>query len=356
MTTRATTGLVIGKFMPLHRGHEILFAFARQCCDELTIVVDRLAGQETSPETRARHVREVAGCARVAPIAREMPQAPLEHPLFWEVWRDELIESCGGKAPDVLVASMDYGVPLSRALGARFVPFDFERSMLDVSSTAIRADPFGLWPVISAPARELYVRRLCLMGPESTGKSVCAQAVASKIGAGLVPEYAKTLIAAKGGRFTAEDAIECAMGQQRSERVALGVSGPLMILDSDPLTTLAWSLTLFGSAPEELERLAAKSPAPDLTMLFDPSVPWTSDVHRRIDPRSGTPESRESFFHLCTRMLEHHGRRFEVVGGSYEKRFDQVMSRALGLIALGPKSAEPLWSTEELASRQSFRP
>ena len=34
-----TTGLIIGKFMPLHRGHMVLIDYARSRVDRLTVLV-----------------------------------------------------------------------------------------------------------------------------------------------------------------------------------------------------------------------------------------------------------------------------------------------------------------------------
>lgn len=336
-------GLVIGKFMPLHKGHELLLAFAKQCCQELTVAVDCLAGEETSPATRLRHVMEAVSGVRGAALPRRMPQTPEEHPLFWDVWRDALIELCGGGPPDVLIASMTYGAPLAKALGCPFIPFDFDRDAIGMSAALIRTDPALHWDALSTPARELYARRACLMGPESTGKSTLGMRLAADLGTVCVPEYAKSLIAANGGSFSADDAMPAALGQARSEKAALLATGPLMILDTDPLTTLAWSLTLFGSAPEALERLVAASPPPDLTLLFDPHLPWVLGPHRSVSPDSGAPSARLAFFDLCVELLSRSGRPFQIVSGSHEDRRRQCLAACQELLRQPPRSPKPLW-------------
>jgi NadR type nicotinamide-nucleotide adenylyltransferase len=238
---------------------------------------------------------------------------------------------------------MAYGKPLAKALGCAFVSFDFDRSTLALSATDIRQAPFERWGDISAPARELYVRRLCIAGPESTGKSTVAAKLASALSTIHVPEYAKTLIASNDGAFSADDAMRAALGQIRSEKSALAATGPLMVLDSDPLTTLAWTLTLFGSAPPELEALCRAYPKPDATLLFDPHLPWSADIHRQIDPQSGSDASRMAFFQLSQNILARFGRDFEVATGGHAERHAQALALSQRLIAQGPRGPAPLW-------------
>jgi HTH-type transcriptional repressor of NAD biosynthesis genes len=51
------TGFVLGKFMPLHKGHIGLFDFARRHCDRLLIIVCYTPSEPIRGETRLQWVQ-----------------------------------------------------------------------------------------------------------------------------------------------------------------------------------------------------------------------------------------------------------------------------------------------------------
>ena len=58
-------GLVIGKFLPPHRGHSLLIDTACSCCDRVTVIV---CAKETDPipgEQRASWIQEIHPQAQV---------------------------------------------------------------------------------------------------------------------------------------------------------------------------------------------------------------------------------------------------------------------------------------------------
>ncbi|MGI4949534.1 MAG: adenylyltransferase/cytidyltransferase family protein, partial [Janthinobacterium lividum] len=81
-------GLVLGKFMPAHRGHAHLIRFAAALCERVTVVVDRLAGEWPPADVRAQAL--AADLAGLPVIVRALPaptpQQPDEHPDFWGFW------------------------------------------------------------------------------------------------------------------------------------------------------------------------------------------------------------------------------------------------------------------------------
>src|SRR5918912_2793574 len=145
-------------------------------------------------------MRELFPGARVVHLTDENPQEPAEHPDFWRIWRDSLARVLPGR-PDHVFASEDYGPKLAEVLGADFVPVDRAREVVPVSGTAVRADPMGNWQYLPDCVRPSFVRRVCVFGPESTGKSTLARDLARHFRTVAVPEYPRTLLEAQGGRL-----------------------------------------------------------------------------------------------------------------------------------------------------------
>lgn len=306
-------GLVIGKFMPPHKGHEYLFRFAKQYCDELTIVVDCLKTQTISSEMRKEWIEELISGVKVIALDEFMPQDPSETSDFWDIWINKL-KSVAGQ-PDVLIASMDYGWELSERLGCDCVQCDVARESIDISATEIRENPIKNWKYIVESARGYFLKKICLIGPESTGKSEVSRLLAKEFDTVFVPEYAKALIDAQKGSFHYHNVSQVAWGQVRAEKALERMTNRFMFCDSDIITTMAWSEVLFGSIPDELNEIA-KTQKYDHTYLCYPDTTWKSDSHRNVSERSSEQEFRINMFNHMEELLKLYNRPYSVIKGN----------------------------------------
>jgi len=128
------------------------------------------------------------------------------------------------------------------------------------------------------------VRRIAVFGPESTGKTTLAEKLAAHFNAPLVAEYARERWDAQGGLSLA-DMLPVAQEQWRREdaavRQAQAAGAPLVICDTDALTTMLWSDLLYGTTPEELRRGAeARCRHYALYLLCDIDLPFAPDPQR----------------------------------------------------------------------------
>lgn len=285
--------MILGKFLPPHRGHDYLFQFARGWVDDLTIVVASLATEPIAGELRVAWVRELAPYARVLHHTREIPSYPHEHPDFWELWKASLT-SLLPELPELIFSSEDYGEELARQLGATHVPVDPERRHFSVSGTAVREDPLGQWDFLPPCVRAHYALRVAIVGPESTGKTTLARELAECFQTLWVPEYARAYLDWRNARRTSdaicqpEDIPFIAAGQAASEDALARQARRLLLCDTDLTTTALWSRHFFGDCPEEVDR-EANGRAYALTLLCDVDLPWVADPHR------DQPHRREDF-------------------------------------------------------------
>jgi NadR type nicotinamide-nucleotide adenylyltransferase len=308
--------MLLGKFMPPHLGHVYLVEFASRYADRLTVVVCSLQREPIPGALRYQWMRELFPFQNVVHLTDELPQEPAEHPDFWALWRAALERVLPGR-PDLVFASEDYGWKLAEVLGARFVPVDRDRCAVPISGTACRTDPLGNWDYLPRCVRPYFLRRVCVFGPESTGKSTLAARLAEHFGTALVPEYARTLLEAQQGRLEEADLERIARGQVASEEALARNARRVLICDTDVLSTLIWSETLYGACSPWV-RAQADARAYDLTLLLDVDVPWVDDVVRYL------PEDRRGFFERCQRELERRERRYVVIRGSWEERWEQA--------------------------------
>ena len=190
-------GLVLGKFMPPHLGHMLLCKFAQNYADELVIVVGSIDAEEAIIPGRLRYewMKKLFPDAKVVHLHENLPQQPNEHPDFWNLWKDALNRIIpAGYTPDLVFASESYASELASNWGARHVLVDPERHSIKISGTAVRNDPLENWDYLPHVVRPYFLKKVCIVGPESSGKSVLARDLAAHYGTTFVPEFAKGYI------------------------------------------------------------------------------------------------------------------------------------------------------------------
>lgn len=325
-------GLVLGKFMPPHKGHQYLVQFAQSICEEVSIVVGSLRAEPISGEQRYQWMKELYPNANVLHLTDENPQLPEQDPDFWEIWKRSLTQILPSM-PDFVFAGEEYGEKLAQTLGATYIPLPGMRELFPVSGSAIRADPFLYWESLPDTVRPYFVKRVCIFGPESTGKSTLANDLAQHYSTKMVPEFARNYLERKGGEVRLEDIPLIARGQRACEEAIANQANRVMFCDTDMLTTALWSEVLFGSCPQwVLDQANQRSY--DLYLLTGIDVPWVEDSVRYL------PNERESFYARCRTALSSRGRAYIEINGSWDERFKIACAAVQELLHIETKRAE----------------
>jgi len=329
-----TSGMLLGKFMPPHIGHVYLANFAKNYVDELTIVVGSLKNEPLPGELRFQWMKTLFPDCNVVHLTDENPQYPEEHPDFWQIWHDSLMSVLPCK-PDFVFCGEDYGAPLAQTLGAEFIPSNLGRSIIPTSATNIRENPLENWHFIPEKIRPYFLKKICLMGPESTGKTTLSQKLANAFETLAVPEYAYSLIKLNNGEIQYQDIEKFARGQIASQDALAFHANKLLICDTDLITTHIWSEILFDKTPPWIKEEIEERPF-DLYLLQDPETPWLDDVHR-IQPNS---QDRKDFFQKSIDILEHYQRPYHIISGNWQERFTQNKTAITKLLTISTKKID----------------
>jgi NadR type nicotinamide-nucleotide adenylyltransferase len=196
-----TTGLVIGKFYPPHKGHHLLIRTARAQVDRLVVMVCVHESQTIPGELRKAWLEEIHPDCEIVSVPDTLPEEPVAWAEFtldlWPNLGDPSPPSPlshgarGSRGPDVVFSSEDYGEPFARHMGARHVMVDRERATVPISGTAIRVNPLAHLDFLEPCVRAYFVRRVVLVGAESTGKTTLAQRLGERFDTQWVPEYGR---------------------------------------------------------------------------------------------------------------------------------------------------------------------
>jgi NadR type nicotinamide-nucleotide adenylyltransferase len=166
-------------------------------------------------------------------------------------------------------------------------------------------------------------RRLCLTGPESTGKTSFARRLADELAVPWVPEYAREYAEARGNELGAHDVEPIARGQIAN---MTGAAHPeLVVLDTDLISTVVYARHYYGACPEWIETEAAERRA-DHYLLLDTDLAWTPDP-----ARDAAGEIREDLFDAFRSALDEFETRWEIVSGAWEERYRRIATVAAQL-------------------------
>jgi NadR type nicotinamide-nucleotide adenylyltransferase len=328
---RRGRGMILGKFLPPHVGHRYLVDFARQFAERLTVLVCTLERDPIPGRFRYVWMCEMFPDVDIVHVTEDLPQEPAEHPEFWSIWRRVVLDAVG-EPIDYVFASESYGARLAEELNATFVPVDLARDALPISGTAIRCAPLAHWEFLPECVRPYFVKRVCLFGPESTGKSTLARDLARHFRTVHVPEFARAWLDPRGGVCEPADIPVIARGQHASEEALARSANRVLFCDTDLLLTTVWSRVLFDQVPQGL-RQAALQRRYDLTLLLGIDVTWFDDGQRFLSDRRG------EFFARCKEALEEARRKYIVISGDGPTRLTRACEAVAAL--LQPENGVP---------------
>jgi NadR type nicotinamide-nucleotide adenylyltransferase len=161
---------------------------------------------------------------------------------------------------------------------------------------------------------EAIMKRICLHGPESTGKSTLAKQLATHFGCEVVPEYGRAYCEAHGTDIDMAALVHIGQSQDAMNCAAAARGGELVLFDTDPLMTAVWAEMMFGKRDAWFEDFSGYS---DLYLLLDIDLPFVDDGLRVY----GNPAARRRFFDLCRAELSAHRVNSVLISGQGDTRF-----------------------------------
>lgn len=315
-----TLGLTLGKFAPLHKGHQFMIETALQEVDELIVVIYETDVTPIPLHIRAGWIRKLYPAVRVIE-AWDGPDGysnDREHEIREEQYILGLLD---GEQVTHFYSSEFYGEHMSLALGAVDRRVDEARREVPISATMIRSDPYKYREFISDVVYRDLITKVVFVGAMSTGKSTITEALAARHGTTFASEYGRDYWTEHqvNRRIGLEAFEEIALGHIEREEQALLRANRYLFVDTNAITTYMFALDYHGRAPELLTRIALENAQRyDLFFLCDDDIPYDDTWDRSGD------QKRHVFHKQIIADLKERRIPFITLRGSLEQRMRKV--------------------------------
>lgn len=166
------------------------------------------------------------------------------------------------------------------------------------------------------------MKKIVVIGPESTGKSTLCEQLAAHYKTNWCPEFAREYLTQHGTDYTYDDLLKIAMGQLELEDALLSeAKNDLYFIDTDMYVMKVWCEVAFEAChPWILKQIAKRYY--DLYFLCNVDLPWTPDELREYPDL----DMRKKLFKMYKDIMVNSGAKWVEISGSHNERLQTAVS------------------------------
>lgn len=176
------------------------------------------------------------------------------------------------------------------------------------------------------------LKKIVIIGPESTGKSTLGQQLAEHYESLYCPEYAREYLLANGRDYNYQDLLNIAKGQialedehaaKLEDRAAplLENDGDIpLFIDTDMYVMKVWSEFVFNNCHSYILEEIAKRKY-DMYLLCEPDLPWVKDELREYPDHA----TRVKLFKMYRELMQNQSVPWGIVRGQDQERLNRAI-------------------------------
>lgn len=172
------------------------------------------------------------------------------------------------------------------------------------------------------------IKKIVIIGPESTGKSTLCQQLAAYFKVEWVPEYAREFLLKNGADYTYNDLLTIAKGQIALEEkhAQRTMRNAQLFIDTDMYVMKVWCEFVFGKCHQFiLDEIAMRKY--DLYLLCNIDLAWVKDELREYPDL----ETREKLYLIYKDIMINQSTPWVAIKGNCEQRLQTAID-AVGKI------------------------
>jgi NadR type nicotinamide-nucleotide adenylyltransferase len=165
------------------------------------------------------------------------------------------------------------------------------------------------------------MKRIVIIGPESTGKSTLCAQLAEQFNTTWCPEFAREYLLEKGNKYSYDDLLQIAIGQLALEdKLSQQAKNGLYFIDTDMYVMKVWCEVAFQNCHTWILKQIAERQY-DFYFLCDVDLPWVQDGLREYPDI----EFRKKLFNMYKDLLINSGTQWTTISGNYETRLQTAV-------------------------------
>lgn len=314
-------GLTLGKYAPLHKGHQFVIETALAEMDEVIVIIYDAPETTNVPlNVRSNWLKKLYPQIKVVE-AWDGPTEVGDTPEIKRRHEDYIIDHLKIRGITHFYSSEFYGEHMSVALGAVNRLVDSERGEIPISGMKIRANPFACREYIHPLVYRDLITNVVFLGAPSTGKTTIAERIAQEYHTVWMVEYGREYWEKNQieRRLSLEQLVEIAEGHLEREENLLCQANQYLFTDTNAITTFMFSHYYHHTALPRLTELAnLASSRYDLVFLCDTDIPYDDTWDRSGDMNRKTFQ-KQIIGDLLVRKIP-----FIVLQGDLDERVSKV--------------------------------
>jgi len=314
-------GLTLGKFAPLHKGHQYLIETALKEVEELILVIYNSDNICPIPlNIRANWIRKLYPKVKIIE-AWDGPDDMGDTPEIKSIQETYIKNILQGKKITHFYSSEFYGEHMSSALKAINRIVDRQRNTFNISGTLIRKNAYKYKEYIDPLVYKDLITNIVFLGAPSSGKTTIAKGLAEEYRTLWMPEYGREYWEKNqiNRRLTLPQLTEIAEEHLTREDDLILKSNKYIFTDTNAITTYLFSLYYHGKADKKLIKLAKIAEKRyDLFFLCDIDIPYDDSWDRSGDA------NRKVFQKQIIADLKQREISYVILRGDITKRINSV--------------------------------
>ncbi len=176
----------------------------------------------------------------------------------------------------------------------------------------------------------MSMKKIVVIGPESTGKSTLCFQLAEHYQTLWCPEYAREYLEKHGTDYSYDDLLTIAKGQIESEKKAMSTVDcrlSTVFIDTDMYVMKVWCEFAFNKCHSWiLNQIATRKY--DLYLLCNVDLPWIADELREYPDM----ETRNKLYHFYKDIMVNQSIPWVDISGNYDERLQTAIKAVEKLI------------------------